>query len=107
MTGFMIINVIGRLVVTALVIVEVALFRERNNMFERLGMGLMGGGSFLTVPVILYPQNTPFDGWSTSILTWGVICFLGGGLYRRWKHKRANDQAVSQSKQYLESRGKS
>ena len=105
MTVFDIANVIGRTFLTLLVVYKLAQFREMANVLERLGLGMMGAGSFLTVPVILYKYNNPFEGWSVSILTFGAIIFLVGRTWRDRRHSQANELQVKRSREYLERRG--
>jgi hypothetical protein len=107
MMEFALFNAIGRIILTALVVLKLSMFRDQANLAERLGMGLMGGGSFLTAPVVLLGRGqTPFDDWAGSILIWGGILLISGRTYRDWKHKRANDEQVRRSRAHLESRGK-
>jgi len=105
MTVFDIANVIGRSILTLLVIYKLAQFREMANVMERVGLGMMGAGSFLTLPVIMYKYNNPFEGWSVSILTFGAIMFLVGRTWRDRRHAMANERQVKKSREYLEGRG--
>lgn len=106
MTGFDIANVLLRLLLTALVIYKLSQFREMANLVERIGLGMMGGGSFLTVPIIMDRNHSPFDGWATTVLTLGVVLLIGGRTYRDWKHARANEAAVEQARGHLQARGR-
>lgn len=105
MTIFDIMNVIGRTILTLIVVYKLAQFREMANAVERLGLGMMGAGSFLTVPVILYKNNNPFEGWSVTLLTVGAVMFLVGRTWRDRRHMLANERQVKQSREYLQSKG--
>lgn len=100
MTAFEIINASGRIILTALVIYKVTTFRDQANSAERMGLGLMGSGSFLTVPIILYKNQNPFEGWAVALLTIGAILLLGGRTWRDHKHKRANDIQARWAKEW-------
>lgn len=106
MIAFTIINACGRLMLTVIVVLILSMFRERLNIAQRLGLGLAGGGSFLTAPVILQPYQTPFEGWAVGLLTWGMVIFLSASGMRYRKHSVLNDEQVRRSREYLKSRGK-
>jgi len=106
MTVFDFLNVTGRLLLVGIVVFKLTQFREMANVAERFGLGLMGAGSFLTIPVILYKNQNPFEGWAVSLLTYGVILFLSGRTWRDYKHARANRQMVRQGEMWNAQRGK-
>lgn len=106
MTGFDVANIVLRLAVTAIVVYKLSTFRDAANITERMGLGMMGGGSFLTIPIIIDRGASPFDGWATSVMTLGMLLLLVGRTYRDWKHSSRNAEQVRQSRSYLESRGK-
>jgi len=85
-----IVNSFGRLLVTAIASIIVTALREELNECERAGLGLMGAGSFLTIGVIWEQRQSPFDGWAVTLLTYGVVLFLGGYGWRKLRHHRAN-----------------
>jgi hypothetical protein len=87
------INSLGRLLLTAIVIYKVTQFRDTMNNVERAGLCLMASGSFLTSALIWEPDG-PFHGWSVSLLTYGAIIFLAGRTWRDRRHQRANDTQV-------------
>lgn len=106
MTVFDAINTVGRLILTVIVVYKVTQFREMANAIERYGLGLMGAGSFLTVPVILFKNQNPFEGWAVSLLTLGAIMFLAGRTWRDMKHQTANKEMVRRGQEWAAKRGK-
>jgi hypothetical protein len=99
-----ILNSAGRALLTLLAIYKLAQFREMMIPLERLGLGMMGGGSFLTIAVIWERQRSPFDGWSVTVLTVGAVLFLAGRTWRDRRHQRANEMQVHWHKQWKEQR---
>jgi len=99
-------NSFGRLIVTVIATVIVTALREELNGAERAGLGLAGSGSFLTIGVIWEGHDSPFDGWATSLLTYGLSLFLIGYGHRKYKHWRANMRQIAASRQHLAQRGK-
>lgn len=106
MTLFDYLNVLGRLLVTIVSIYMLSQYRHRLILTERAGLGMMGGGSFMTIPIIVAQHDNPFSGWATSILTFGAVLFLVGRTWRDRRHDIANQKAVRASREHLESRGK-
>lgn len=100
-----VINSIGRLLLTAIVIYKITSFRETMNLLERAGLGAMGGGSFLTIALI-WDNDGPFQGWAVTTLTFGAIAFLGGRTWRDMQHQRNNARSVRQATGWLRDRGK-
>lgn len=88
---FNVINASLSLFVTLVVVYKITNFRDQANSLERFGLGLMGSGSFLTVPVSLFKNDNPFEGWAVTLLRIGVIVFLVGRTLRDRRHKRNND----------------
>lgn len=105
MSTFDAINAVFRVILTILVIYKVTQFRDQANSVERMGLGLMGAGSFLTVPVLLYRNQNPFEGWAVTLLTIGAILLLSGRTWRDYKHKRANDIQAKWGEQWRRERG--
>jgi hypothetical protein len=99
------INAIGRVILTIIVVYKVTQFRDLANSVERFGLGLMGAGSFLTVPVILYKNQNPFEGWAVTLLTIGAILLLAGRTWRDRRHKKRNDMQVRWHEEWKRSRG--
>jgi hypothetical protein len=101
-----IINSIGRVLLTVVVVVKVTRFGETLNKVERAGLGFMGGGSLLTVPVIWDMQHSPFLDWSTTLITYGALMFIAGRTWRDWGHEWRNRMGVEQARRHLIERGK-
>jgi len=99
-------NSVGRLALTCSSIFLVTHLRHMLNFAERFGLGMVGGGSFLTIAVIWERQQSPFDGWAVTILTYGALIFFCGFGWRKLRHDRANQQAVATARRYLEARGR-
>lgn len=99
-------NMCGRFALTVLAVVLVTKLREMLTVAERAGLGGMGAGSFLTIGVIWEKQQSPFDGWAVTLLTYGAVLFLTGFAYRKLKHDRRNRLAVAEADRYLYGRGK-
>jgi len=78
------------------------------NYVERVGLGIMGGSAFLTIPVILDggAEGTPFDNWAGVLMSVGILLYLGGRMSRHIQHEARNDAAVSKARDYLVGRGK-
>lgn len=99
-------NSVGRLALTCSSIFLVTHLRHMLNFAERLGLGMVGAGSFLTIAVIWERQNSPFDGWAVTLLTYGALLFFCGFGWRKVRHDRANHDAARMARRYLEARGK-
>ena len=104
-----VVNSVLRLALTMLLTYKIIKHGHQLIPLERVGMGMMGGGGLLSVPVIMGNANdttTPFDGWSTSVLTIGALLYFSGRLTRHIRHERNNKRAAQQARDYLASRGK-
>lgn len=106
MSVFDMANVFGRLLLTAIVIYKLSQFRDQMIALERIGLGIMGAGSFLTIPIIIDRNGNPFNGWAVSLLTFGAIIFISGRVLRDRKHDRANQQQIHAAREHLKARGK-
>lgn len=84
-----------RFAVTCICSVKVTRFRDTMNLTERIGLGIMGSGSFLTIGVVWERTGSPFEGWAATLLTFGALLFLAGRTWRDWKHQRANDEQAA------------
>ena len=106
MFSLIIANIVFRAALTALMAYILIAFGHSLTRMERFGMGITGGSSFLTIALIADVRKigTPFDGWSPSLLTLGVIVFVTGRLLRFRKHQRNNAAAVEAAAQHLKGR---
>jgi hypothetical protein len=106
MMTYVILNSLLRVTLTALLAFKLIYFGDMLNRIERLGMGMMGGASFLTVALIIdvHKEGTPFDGWATTLLTLGAIIYFGGRLSRHRRHRRANAIAIEDARRHFERR---
>lgn len=100
------VNSIGRLLLTVVVIILITRLRHLLNTLERVGLGFAGAGSFLTIPVIWQIQGSPFEGWATTLLTYGALMAWVGFGWRKLRHGQRNAQAIADATARLKSRGK-
>lgn len=105
---FVLLNIGLRALLTLCTIYCILRFGPRLNYLERLGAGVVGGASLMTIPLIIdvFKQGTPFDGWATSLITAGVITAFCGLMKRAHAHELRNRDAVEQAKAHLSERGK-
>lgn len=91
---FDLVNSLLRAAVTVLLVCKLVNFYDLFKVSERLGMGLIAGSSLMTIPTIWAdtPGYGAFDGWSTTIMTFGVLLYFAGRMMRHLDHKRRNDQ---------------
>ena len=92
-----------RFLLTLLVTYKLARWGHMLNQTERCGLGLIGGSSFMTIPVILdrYKDGTPFDVWAGLLFTLGVTLYLLGRLSRHVRHEKRNLDAVEQAREHF------
>lgn len=100
------VNSLGRLLLTVIVIILITRLRHLLNALERIGLGFAGAGSFLTIPVIWQRHGSPFEGWATTLLTYGALMAWVGFGWRKLRHDQRNAQAVAEATARLQSRGK-
>lgn len=83
---WIIVNVFLRATLTALLAYKLIVYNEQFNMMERLGMGFIGGCSFMTIAIIYDAKHagTPFDGWAGSFMTAGCVIYFLGRMARHW-----------------------
>jgi len=99
-------NVLGRILLTLIVTVKITRFRVTLNVWERVGLGLMGAGGFLTVNVIWEQRASPFDGWASVLMTYGAVMFLAGRTWRDWNHEWRNSRTIRDAQRHLVAKGK-
>lgn len=105
MTIFDIANVFGRLLLTMMVVYKLSIFRDQMIAMERIGLGIMGAGSFLTIPIIIERYGNPFNGWAVSLLTFGAVIFIAGRVWRDRRHAAANREQMRISEEYFRRKG--
>lgn len=105
MSAWDIINALLRLSLTFICIYKLAQFRDQTNMAERVGIGMIGGGSFMTIGIILEGTVSPFDGWATSVMTAGVVLLIAGRTWRDLQHQRNNRRQLIASRAWMKGRG--
>jgi len=105
---FVILNSLLRVLLTLFISYKLINYGDMLNFPERLGMGMMGGASFLTIALINDTQHdgTPFDGWATTVLTMGALVYFGGRLSRHIRHRRNNLRAAAQAAAHMRDRGR-
>jgi hypothetical protein len=101
-----ILNTLGRLLLTLIVVVKITRFRDTMNAVERVSLGVMGSGSFLTIAVIWERTGSPFEGWATTLLTFGAFGFLIGRTLRDWKHDDTNRAGIAAAAAHFRERRK-
>lgn len=101
-------NAILRLAVTIMCAIELSRFAEMLNRMERLGIGLMGGSAFLTIPVIIDRgiHGTPFDGWASTVFSLGAVIYFAGRMTRLSRHKINEMRQRRIAERHLAARGK-
>lgn len=92
MIAWDILNSLGRLLLAVILIWKLCRFPALFNVWERWGQSMMAGTSLLTVTVIWDGQRSPFDGWATTLFTFGALVYFFGRATRHWRHE-ANNQA--------------
>lgn len=97
-------NVVLRFVLTCQIAGILVQYHDALNRVERGGLGLVGGSSFLTIPVVIdiNRSGTPFDLWASCLMSLGCVMFILGRGMRLRKHASANDVMRERAKHYLE-----
>lgn len=103
---FDLLNTCLRVAVTIIVAYKLIEFYEEYKGAERLGLGMLGSGSFLTVPPIWAYRldERVFDGWSVSVMTAGILLMLFGRMNRHIRHRAANAAHAAQMEEELRQR---
>lgn len=101
-----ILNSFGRLLLTCVSVVLITKYRHMTIAVERVGLAMAGSGSFLTVGIIWERNGSPFEGWSITLLTYGMVLFLSGAAYRKWRHDRANAEMAAMAGRWKEDRSR-
>jgi hypothetical protein len=82
------VNSSARVVVSFIMVHHLLVFYDAYKFQQRLGMALIGSGSLFTIPPIwsIRPDTDVFDGWSTFMITLGIIVFFVGMENRFIRH---------------------
>ena len=106
MTRWAVVPILLRLLLSRIAIMTIPRFRVTLNFIERVGLGIIGAGSFLTIGNIWKgpgPDN-PFEGWTVALMTFGVVLLLLGRTYRDWRHERANIKMIEHAREWQHQR---
>lgn len=93
-----ILNMTASLIVAAIVGYKLLRRPHAFTTMERVGMGLLGAGSILTIGPIMWTTPTPFEDWSATLLRFGCAIYFVG---RMLKHHHNNQAAVRQARRHL------
>lgn len=81
-------------------------FRVRYNLLQRLGLSFTASGALMTIAVLYFwPEPTPFDAWSTTVMSIGMLMFMWGSSLRDFRHSFGNEEQSRISAKHLKSRG--
>lgn len=94
-----------RLLLTAMTVLLLT-HRQLADVFnrrERIGLGLLGGSGFMTIPVILdvNKEGTPFDVIAGLAFSLGAIVFLWGFTDRKLGHARRNQEQIEAAERHF------
>lgn len=101
-------NMAVSIILTMMVSWALVRFGEGMIEVERLGLGLIGGSSFMTLAPIygsVYQIETPFDQWSGILLRVGCLIFAIGRVVRIYRHQLRNQAQVDAARAHLRERG--
>jgi len=92
---------------TFIAVMMLYLFPDQFKKSQRVGLAVGASGSLMTIPILYAGAGaTPFDGWATTLLTAGWLCFLWSYSLRLFRHNWANVlQVRSMRKEIKERRG--
>lgn len=104
MTGWFIITALLRLGITAIVVWKLTVHRDLFIPSERIGLGLAGGASLLTIPSFATGLESPFEGWAVTLFSAGFFIYLCGRTSRHFRHRARNEEMKRQARQHRGSR---
>jgi hypothetical protein len=85
-----VLNSLMRLGIAVIIVWKLYRFSHMFNAYERYGMGIAGGASLLTITVIWDGMRSPYDGWGTTLFSFGILLYFTGRMTRHWRHERNN-----------------
>lgn len=88
--------------VTIIVVLKLTWLHRVYNPLERVGLGLLGGPSFMLSLSMMEGPDSPFRLWAFTIFMVGLFVFLLGRLRRQIKHWQANERQKELSRQHFE-----
>lgn len=97
---------IMRLLIMLILAYKLVQYRELFNRIERWGMGFAGGSAFLTIPSVWDLPGNPFDKWSGTVFSAGVLLYFWGRMTRHFRHAQQNAEAAAAAAEHLQARGK-
>lgn len=95
-----------RLCVTVLLVYKLVIFYDNLKILERAGIALIASGTFMTIPPLwaIRPTQPVFDGWATSVMTFGILMHFTGRMMRHIRHNRANEAQFRYYERYFRSK---
>lgn len=102
MTIYPLLNIIASLIVAGIIAYKLTARVDKFTVVERLGMGMIGAGSILTIGPLMSVEPTPFEDWSATLLRIGCAVYFYGRMTR---HHYNNAAARRQARTYLNHRG--
>lgn len=93
-----ILNTLARVLLAAIFLYKIYRFPNLFNDFEMWGMGIGAGSSLLTITVIWAGQRSPYDGWSTTVFSFAMLCYFTGRMTRHWRHEANNRAQIRQGR---------
>ena len=90
------INTTLRVLVTIIAAFALYEFFEDYKPVERIGLGFMASGSFMTVPPIwsYHPGQGVYDSWAVTVMTLGIALMIVGRIVRHVRHRINNARHV-------------
>lgn len=85
MSAWTLSSLVSFVLIGALVGIKLAVWHRRFSWAERLGLGLIGAGSIMTIGPLLTPGGSPFVDWAPLLRNVGLILLFTGHIIRYWK----------------------
>lgn len=102
MTLYPFLNVLFSLIVAGILAYKLTCRADRFTLMERVGMGMIGSGSLMTVGPLMSAAPTPFEDWSATLLRAGCAIYFVGRMLR---HRHNNASAVRQARAHFRRQG--
>ena len=75
-----ILNACVSMVVGLIMAYKLAFMHERFTAVERVGMGMLGAGSILTIGPILWAHGSPYENWAAFLMRVGICLYFVGRI---------------------------